>query len=133
MSSWSFLTNHGLVLTYIGRYPDSTGLEIAQAVGITERAARKIVADFLAEGYIERDKVGRRNSYRLNAHLPLRHPAERAITVGELLGLLWRKENPQPTYQVEPPTVALQADRRNLREATGPHLHPQEVRRTTLA
>src|SRR5512142_3367231 len=94
MASWSFLTNHGLVLTYLGRYPDSTGLAIAQAVGITERAARKIVADLLAENYIELEKVGRRNRYRLDTHLPLRHPAERRATVGELLGLLWREENP---------------------------------------
>ncbi len=40
MADWSFLTNHGLVLVYVGRQPDSTGLEIAQAVGITERAVR---------------------------------------------------------------------------------------------
>ncbi len=92
MASWSFLTNHGLVLTYIGRYPDSTGVEIAQAVGITERATRKIVADLLSEGYVEREKVGRRNRYRLNTHLPLRHPGERAATVGELLDLLWRDQ-----------------------------------------
>ncbi|MBI3978522.1 MAG: AsnC family transcriptional regulator [Chloroflexi bacterium] len=71
MASWSFLTNHGLVLTYLGRYPDSTGLAIARAVGITERAARKIVADLLAEAYVEREKVGRRNRYRLNTALPL--------------------------------------------------------------
>lgn len=94
MASWSFLTNHGLVLTYIGRYPDGTGLEIAQAVGITERAARKIVADLLLEGYIEREKVGRRNRYRLNTVLPLRHPGERAVTVGQLLELLWRDRSP---------------------------------------
>ncbi len=92
MASWSFLTNHGLVLTYIGRFPDSTGLAIAQAVGITERAARKIVEDLLAEGYIQRDKVGRRNRYRLNTHLPLRHPVERTVTVGELLRLLLRDQ-----------------------------------------
>ncbi len=94
MASWSFLTNYGLVLTFLGRYSDSTGLEIAQAVGITERAARKIVADLLAEGYIERERVGRRNRYRLNTFLPLRHPGERAATVGELLGLLWRDREP---------------------------------------
>ena len=90
MAGWTFLTNHGLVLTYIGRHPDSIGLEIAQAVGITERAARKIVADLLTEAYIERDKVGRRNRYRLNAKQPLRHPVERAVTVGDLLALLSR-------------------------------------------
>ena len=93
MASWSFLTNHGLVLTYLGRYPDSTGLAIAQAVGITERAARKIVADLLAEGYIEREKVGRRNRYRLNTAARLPYPGKRTVTVGELLGLLWHDPN----------------------------------------
>lgn len=91
MSSWSFLTNYGLVLTYIGKCPDGTGLEIARAVGITERAARKIVADLLADGYIEREKVGRRNRYRTNRARPLRHPVERAVTAGELLALLLRR------------------------------------------
>ncbi len=92
MASWSFLTNHGLVLTFIGRHPDSTGLEIAQAVGVTERAARQIITDLEAERYIERAKVGRRNSYRINTMLPLRHVGERTVTVGELLDLLWREE-----------------------------------------
>ncbi len=106
MASWSFLTNYGLVLTYLGRYPDSTGLEIAQAVGITERAARKIVADLLTEGYIEREKVGRRNRYRLNTSLPLRHPGERTATVGELLGLLWRDRVParESAAEATPPS-----------------------------
>src|SRR5512142_2275897 len=106
MASWSFLTNHALVLTYIGRYPDSTGLEIAQAVGITERAARKIIADLLDDRYIEREKIGRRNRYRLNAHLPLRHPGERTATVGEMLGLLWRDQAPQAGSRVATPTAS---------------------------
>lgn len=88
MAKSNFLTNHGLVLTYIGRHPDSTGLEIAQAVGITERAARKIIADLGSDGYIEWEKVGRRNMYRINTHRPLQHLGERAVTVGELLQLL---------------------------------------------
>jgi DNA-binding MarR family transcriptional regulator len=132
MASWSFLTNHGLVLTLIGHYPDSTGLEIAQAVGITERAARKIVADLLSESYIEREKVGRRNRYSLNTYLPLRHPAERAATVGELLELLWREKNPQAVSQVE--TLTAQADIHGtsdkIRRA---RLQPREARRTIRA
>lgn len=124
MASWSFLTNHGLVLTYIGRYPDSTGLEIAQAVGITERSARKIVADLLVENYIDRERVGRRNRYRLNTHLPLRHPAERTATVGELLGLLWREENSQ----------AVPGDRRQpLDGSARSRPRPRETRRTITA
>ncbi|MHB1161504.1 MAG: helix-turn-helix transcriptional regulator [Chloroflexota bacterium] len=130
MASWSFLTNHGLVLTYIGRYPDSTGLEIAQAVGITERAARKIVADLLAESYIEREKVGRRNRYRLNTHLPLRHPAERTATVGELLGLLWREEDAQAAPQDKVPAAARGANNGTSNRTARPRLQPRQARRT---
>lgn len=130
MASWSFLTNHGLVLTYIGRYPDSTGLEIAQAVGITERAARKIVADLLAESYIERERVGRRNSYRLNTLLPLRHPAERTATVGELLELLWRDEDGQARPQDRAPAVVRGVDNGASDKTARPRLQPRQARRT---
>ena len=94
--AWNFLTNHGLVLTYIGRHPEWTGLEIAQAIGITERAARAIVAELEGAGYIQREKVGRRNRCHVDTSLPLRHRGERAVTVGELLELLWRDEQ-EPT------------------------------------
>jgi DNA-binding IclR family transcriptional regulator len=94
MADWSFLTNHGLVLTYIGRHPDSTGREIAHAVGITERAVRRIVTDLQTAGYLEPERVGRRNRYRVNANQPLRHLGERSATVQELLALLWRDEEP---------------------------------------
>jgi len=87
--AWNFLTNHALVLMYIGKQPECTGLQIAQPIGITERAARKIVADLEGAGYVQREKIGRRNRYHVDASLPLRHPAERAVTVGELLELLW--------------------------------------------
>ena len=129
MASWSFLTNHGLVLTFIGRYPDSTGIEIAQAVGITERAARKIVAELLAERYIDREKLGRRNRYRLNAHLPLRHPGERTATVGELMGLLWREDKHQPEPQAD---GAMAGRGEGARQERGSRLrlHPREARRT---
>lgn len=120
MGSWSFLTNHGLVLTYIGRYPDSTGLAIAQAVGITERAARKIVADLLAGAYIEREKVGRRNRYRLNTALPLRHPVERAATVGELLGLLRPDQDTAEVDTPEKPSPARLQQHGTTEEATSP-------------
>ena len=48
MAAWGFLTNDGLVLTYVSDHPDSTGVEIAQAVRITERSARKILANLQA-------------------------------------------------------------------------------------
>ena len=88
MAKSNFLTNHALVLTCIGRHPESTGIEIARAVGITERAARKIIADLGEDRYIEWERVGRRNRYRINTHRPLHQLGERAVTVGELLDLL---------------------------------------------
>jgi len=133
MASWSFLTNHGLVLTFIGRYPDSTGLEIAQAVGITERAARKIVADLLAEGYVEWERVGRRNSYRLNTHLPLRHPAERTATVGELLGLLWREKTQMVSPIKAPTETQAKTHGASDEQHSRPRLQPQSARRARRA
>ncbi len=88
-AGWSFLTNHGLVLTFIGGHPESTGREIAAAAGITERAARTILTDIEAGGYIVREKFGRRNRYRVDTSLPLRLWGSRDVTVGELLDLLW--------------------------------------------
>ena len=92
MPSWSFLTNHSLVLVYVSRRPDSTGLEIGQAVGITERAVRKILADLQSAGYIESERVGRRNRYLVDVHRPLGHVGERELTVGELLTLVHGRE-----------------------------------------
>ena len=96
MAEWTFLTNHGLVLTWLGNHPDSTGMEIAQAVGITERTAWRIIADLQADGYIAPEKVGRRNRYHLNPAKPLEHLSGRVITVGELLECLWRDEGKRP-------------------------------------
>jgi len=65
--------------------PDLRGWEIAGQVGITERATQKIIADLVAEGYLSRERVGRRNSYTVNDRLRLRHPLESTHRVGELL------------------------------------------------
>lgn len=89
----NFLTNHALVLVYVSRRPESTGLEIAQGVGITERAARKIVADLLATGYIDTEKVGRRNRYHVDILRPLARIGERDLTVGQLLEVVMGQED----------------------------------------
>lgn len=84
-SAWTFLSNHGHVLMCIAEDNEIRGRDIAERVGITERAAQSIVADLVQAGYISRDKVGRRNHYEIHADLPLRHPVEREHSVGELL------------------------------------------------
>ena len=88
MADWTFLTNHAHVLICVAQDPNMRLRDVADSVGITERAAQRIVADLVEAGYVERSKEGRRNSYRLNPDLPLRHPLEREHSIGEVIELL---------------------------------------------
>lgn len=85
---WTFLTNHAHVLLVIARDPGIRLRDVAERVGITERAAQRIVAELEREGYLTRKRSGRRNLYELHTDLPLRHPLEESHAVGELLDLL---------------------------------------------
>jgi len=86
--SWRLLSNHTQVLLCIQRDPDVRVRDIAQMVGITERAAQRIVADLIESGYVESDRIGRRNHYRVNTDIAMRHPAQEGHDIGELLRLL---------------------------------------------
>ncbi len=61
--AWRFVTNHTQVLLAIARDPDIRTREIAEIVGITERAAQRIVADLVESGHVESTRVGRRSHY----------------------------------------------------------------------
>lgn len=87
-STWTFITNHGTVLSMIGQHNFITIREIASKLGITERTVHRILKDLLAEGYIIKTKDGKLNRYEINAELPLRHKAKRDVLVGELLEVL---------------------------------------------
>jgi hypothetical protein len=75
VASWSFLTNHARVLLCIARDQGATLRDIAASLGITERSAPGIVTDLAEAGYVIRQKDGRRNRYRIQAHLPVPEPA----------------------------------------------------------
>jgi hypothetical protein len=85
---WTFLTNYGHVLLCIAADPAIRLRDVAAKVGITERAAQRIVADLIDGGYLEASKQGRRNQYRVNGALPLRHPIEEQSQVAALLALI---------------------------------------------
>jgi DNA-binding transcriptional ArsR family regulator len=92
MPEWTLLTNHALVLSYIARHPHITARELANAIGITERTTRKIIADLQEAGYIAKKRQGRRNRYRVNPDLTLHHPGHGETAVGEILEALgWRR------------------------------------------
>ena len=96
MAEWTFLTNHAHVLLCVARDPGTRLRDVATDVGITERAAQRIIADLVAAGYLERDREGRRNRYRLHPELPLRHPLEHAHAIGDILGVLTQGPPPEP-------------------------------------
>ena len=85
---WTFLSNHAHVLVCLAQDPDARLRDVALSVGITERAVQKIVSDLEQAGVIVRERAGRRNSYRLNLDVPLRHALESHKTVGILLSLV---------------------------------------------
>ncbi len=85
---WGFLTNHALVLVCVARDPGVRLREIGERVGITERAAHRIVAELADAGYITREREGRRNRYTVNADLALPDPIARQHAVGRLLEVL---------------------------------------------
>ncbi len=86
--SWTFLTNHAHVLLAISAESQIRIRDIAAQVGITERAAHRIVSDLEVAGYLKVSKIGRRNEYSVVRNLPLRHPAERHHRIGDLLKVL---------------------------------------------
>ncbi len=91
----TFLSSHGNVVVYLHGHPDARVREIADAVGITERAAYTIVSELVEEGYVLRERVGRRNRYTVITSRPLRHPAIARHTLGQLLRGLTRDDDDQ--------------------------------------
>jgi predicted ArsR family transcriptional regulator len=85
---WVFLSNHGNVLLCIVRDPTVRISEVADLVGIGERAAQKIIADLAAEGYITRTRQGRRNHYTVNRQARMRHSLFGDIQIGRFVDAL---------------------------------------------
>ena len=91
MSQWTFLSNHTHVLLVLATSQDIVLREVAIKVGITERAVQRILSELEMEGFVNREKDGRKNRYTLNLEKPLRHRLERNRTIDELIHLLKKK------------------------------------------
>ena len=87
-AEWTFLTNHAHVLICIVDEREARMRDIAEKVGITERAVQRIVGELEEAGYIRRVRSGRRNRYKVHTNLPLRHPIEEHRRVSALLTLI---------------------------------------------
>ena len=87
-SRWTFLTNHAHVLALLHSNPQIVLRQVALEVGITERAVQRIIQELEEGGFIQREKVGRQNRYRVSTKERLRHPIEAHRTIGDLLKLI---------------------------------------------
>lgn len=87
-ASWTFVTNHFVVLLCIAEDPGAKMADIAPRVGVTERAVQRIIADLVEAGYLTRTREGRRNHYEVNGEMPLRHLETQHRKIRELLLLL---------------------------------------------
>lgn len=87
-AEWTFLSNHGHVLVSLAKDPGARMRDVAEAVGITERAVQQIVSDLVRDGYLDKEKVGRRNRYAVVRGSHFRHDLEAGLTLGEFLDLI---------------------------------------------
>jgi hypothetical protein len=110
MPAWSFLTNHAGVLLCIAQDPGARLRDIGEAVGITERAAHRIVGELNDAGYVSRERVGRRNHYTIQTHLPIPDPLARGQRVGDLLAVLAGHDSPADQRQMFTPPTSSRRD-----------------------
>ena len=92
MATWTFLTNHAHVLLCVWEDSEARVRDIATRVEITERAVQRILQELESEQYIVRERVGRRNRYRVRADRPFRHPVEDHRPVSLLLEVIARRK-----------------------------------------
>src|ERR1700729_587844 len=108
---WKFLTNHAQVLACIAHDPGVLLREISERVGITERAAHRIVTELTDGGYITRERNGRRNHYTIQSGLPLPDRLGRVQRISDLLTILIGTSEEMPNTPVLTPSKSGKADK----------------------
>jgi DNA-binding MarR family transcriptional regulator len=86
--TWTFLTNHAQVLLCLADDPDIRLRDVAERVGITERATQRILAELVDAGYVKTTRIGRRNRYTVDREHAMRHTAQLGHEIGTLLEAL---------------------------------------------
>jgi DNA-binding IclR family transcriptional regulator len=86
--TWTFLTNHAQVLLCLAETPDIRLRDVAERVGITERATQRILAELIEGGYVKTERIGRRNRYTVDRRHAMRHSAQLGYEIGALLEAL---------------------------------------------
>jgi DNA-binding transcriptional ArsR family regulator len=85
MTTWTFLTNHAIVLYFLSKHPLITGRKLSELIGITEKSVRNIISDLESAGYIKKTKEGRQVRYKVDPGLPFRHHTQKDKAIRNLL------------------------------------------------
>src|SRR3954447_7407845 len=99
MPRYQFLTNHAQVLLCVAHDPGIRLRDIAEIVGVTERSAHRILSELVEDGYVARERAGRRNVYKVKPELPLHHSLTQATEqrrIGDLLEVLLGQDGRDP-------------------------------------
>jgi hypothetical protein len=91
----NFLSNHGQALLCLARDPRMRLRDVADCLGITERRTYAIVFELTEAGYVIKEKEGRRNRYEVQEHLPIPDGLVHEQAIGELLGMLNGRRDPE--------------------------------------
>src|SRR6202142_3995476 len=84
---WAFLTNHAQVLVCIADEPGVRLRDISERVGITERAAHRIVAELADAGHVKPNPIGSRTAYLVHEDVPPPDALTRNQRIGHLLAI----------------------------------------------
>jgi hypothetical protein len=118
MGDWTLFSNHGHVLLFLAGHRDARLRDVAERVGITERAVQKIVRELQAAGYLSVTKHGRCNRYRINSRKSLRHPIEAHCPVARLVQLIVRTPGTGGAIATEAPADPTQTTPERLPDET---------------
>ena len=99
VKTWTFLTNHAQVLLCLADTPDIRLRDVAERVGITERATQRILAELVEAGYVRAERVGRRNRYTVDREHTMRHSAQFGYEIGTLLEALTDEHSPDAAHR----------------------------------
>jgi DNA-binding MarR family transcriptional regulator len=101
-SKWGLLTNHALVLIHVIEHPRSTLRDIADSVGITERAALSLLRALEEDGIVARRKEGRRNVYTVDVDALMAHRSHGTYSIAQIANALFALSGRIPGMELPP-------------------------------
>lgn len=108
--SWGLLTNHALVLMHVIEHPRSTLRDIADAVGITDRAALSLLRALEADNIVSRRRDGRRNIYTVDVDVLMAHRAHGGYSISQIANALFALSGRIPGMELPPGMQITRAD-----------------------